>query len=653
MRPTGLFVALAVLVLVVPAVASGIPETTVSRSQRTVNLYIPAVGQGDDGQLFGVLSVLTLTAERPGRGDVFVRTQPLAEVDMQGAARLAVLAAGEFSGQDINAWDYYFTVTTDSPIIGGPSAGAAMSAAATSILMDWELDPDVSVTGMINPDLSVGPVGGLLHKAEALASVNVETFLIPAGQRVQYTVVATENPDGTVSRRQEAVDVVQAAQQRWGLEVVEVEDLYEALGAFTGRDVRAPTADVDPLVHQTYQALMAEVSQSQRANATSLLDLARTAFGAVSAEMGTSDREAVEAHLASAEEGLRRADEATAATRHYQSSSFSFQSLVQSRSALAFTGFYTTRATSPAGYARDYLEQIEAALAEARAALPARPFPWTSGELGGQAAVEFRFQDAEGLLADARTALGQGEIAASLQNVAFAHERVGSAYWWAILRDRAGGLAPNETVTQDGLEALGEDLDVAASLTVAYAARVLEEAGGGSEALTGATDELALAQRAAQEGRLASGVYGFLRVQSMVSGAMAALNPPENLVNRLATLRDRAAYEIEVARAEDVEPLFAVSVFEFAEFQAENEPAAAYESLTLARLAARVTLTAAGYQAPAARIPPLPLELAYSPDQRSLQGAAWAFLVLVAVPGALALGLAGVIASATAPRGKK
>src|SRR5687768_5183795 len=85
---------LVVASLVLSPIASG-QEGAQSVDRTTVTMWIPAVGQREDGTLFGVASSMTVTMQRPGTGEVFLSTKPQAQLDMQGSARLAVETAGE------------------------------------------------------------------------------------------------------------------------------------------------------------------------------------------------------------------------------------------------------------------------------------------------------------------------------------------------------------------------------------------------------------------------------------------------------------------------------------------------------------------------------------------------------------------------------
>ncbi|MEZ5171561.1 MAG: S16 family serine protease [Acidimicrobiia bacterium] len=152
--------------------------------------------------------------------------------------------------------------------IDGPSAGGALTVATLSAFRGDELDPNVVMTGTINPDGTIGPVGGIPQKisgAVAVANGDVEpiggndsgsdgsgdeeslgvvdaalrpagddldtgdsgsssevTMLIPAGQEMSVDLATGEEVN--------VIDVAEAE----GVQVKEVADIYEAYEEFTG-----------------------------------------------------------------------------------------------------------------------------------------------------------------------------------------------------------------------------------------------------------------------------------------------------------------------------------------------------------------------------------------------------------------------------------
>jgi hypothetical protein len=133
----------------------------------------------------------------------------------------AVTVATLLTGAKLEG-NYRFEV---SGAIDGPSAGALTTVAVLSLLRGDTIATDITMTGTINPDGTVGPVGGIPEKIVGTAKAGYKRILIPAGQR-------NSESEATGS----LVDVVDLG-KRNGATVTEVNDIYEAYKAFTGKDL--------------------------------------------------------------------------------------------------------------------------------------------------------------------------------------------------------------------------------------------------------------------------------------------------------------------------------------------------------------------------------------------------------------------------------
>ncbi len=78
-----------------------------------------------------------------------------------------------------------YSIKTNATLIGGPSAGAALTVATVAALENKTLKNDIMITGTIWPDGSIGEVGGILEKAKAARDVGIKVFLVPLGQGEQ------------------------------------------------------------------------------------------------------------------------------------------------------------------------------------------------------------------------------------------------------------------------------------------------------------------------------------------------------------------------------------------------------------------------------------------------------------------------------------
>lgn len=142
-------------------------------------LKIPAVDNNGDG----VTTTLIVEAV-PGTGKTLVDIDSLLFIaDTQNSIRVAKEVASQFTGLDLSKYDLIYHLDANASVIGGPSAGAAVTIATISALEKQSLKQDVMITGGINHDGTISPVGGIVDKAKAAKSVGANLFLVPLDQK--------------------------------------------------------------------------------------------------------------------------------------------------------------------------------------------------------------------------------------------------------------------------------------------------------------------------------------------------------------------------------------------------------------------------------------------------------------------------------------
>ncbi|VVB73746.1 Archaeal Lon protease [uncultured archaeon] len=141
-------------------------------SNRT--LYVPAVINENMSEMVQI-GVET----RPGNGEAFTSIYPAVGYDTQGSERTA--AAIAFATVGRNDCDVIMRFMTSSGVnhVDGPSAGGAMTVLLLSALTGEGLRDDFSITGTIESDGTIGQVGGIPLKAEAVAKSGVPLFITP------------------------------------------------------------------------------------------------------------------------------------------------------------------------------------------------------------------------------------------------------------------------------------------------------------------------------------------------------------------------------------------------------------------------------------------------------------------------------------------
>lgn len=122
-----------------------------------------------------------------GDGKVLINTNPFVEPDTQYSAITAVKVAENFTNIKLDNKNIIFNFDislkgNETGLIGGPSAGAAMTIASIAAIEGRIPKKGVVVTGAILPDGEIGWVGGIIEKGQAAVDLGKQKFLIPKGQ---------------------------------------------------------------------------------------------------------------------------------------------------------------------------------------------------------------------------------------------------------------------------------------------------------------------------------------------------------------------------------------------------------------------------------------------------------------------------------------
>ncbi|MBT3303940.1 hypothetical protein HN592_00975 [Candidatus Woesearchaeota archaeon] len=176
-----------------------------------------------------------------GKGRVFLETSPLTKVDTQVSTRFAKQIACDFLEVDCSNLDFIYTIKSDAPIVGGPSAGASMAILTVATLKDIPLNKDLAITGTINSGGVIGPVGGIDAKARAAEKIGLKKVLIPIGEQIN----SSNSTNLTI-------------------EVMAVGTLNEALFEFTGKKLkkeRTGNVVIDPEYTKIMKSVSTELCQ--------------------------------------------------------------------------------------------------------------------------------------------------------------------------------------------------------------------------------------------------------------------------------------------------------------------------------------------------------------------------------------------------------
>ncbi|MBL8829567.1 MAG: hypothetical protein JNM18_21490 [Planctomycetaceae bacterium] len=227
-----------------------------SETERPTNQGLPEVtvwaltyGQRGDGKSVGFCSPIHITAGNPRGNRVrigFFESEVAGTgAQWRSAGWSAALVAAQLTDFDPRTLQVSFEFEGR---VDGPSAGALMTIGVLAAARGDKVRDDAAMTGTINPDGTIGPVGGIPYKLEGAARQQKKLVLIPGGLRFE------RNDDG------DSVDLIEHG-RKLGMEVRPVVDIYSAYKLFTGVDLpRPPQASVPELSTKMESAIVGKTS---------------------------------------------------------------------------------------------------------------------------------------------------------------------------------------------------------------------------------------------------------------------------------------------------------------------------------------------------------------------------------------------------------
>ena len=180
--------------------------------------------------------VTPMTAEvKQGSGKILINIDKLNYwTDTQQSMQTARAVAEKITGVDAKKLDLIYSIKTENAtLVGGPSAGAALTVATIAALQNKTLPTDIMITGTIEEDGSIGKVGGVIQKAAAAKAIGAKLFLVPKGEGTQVYTKPEENctrAAGFVFCETNYKRVEVSVGESVGIEVKEVSTIEEAMG---------------------------------------------------------------------------------------------------------------------------------------------------------------------------------------------------------------------------------------------------------------------------------------------------------------------------------------------------------------------------------------------------------------------------------------
>jgi uncharacterized protein len=537
-------------------------------------------GDGEEGALLGAQVIVV-----NGTGHVFVDTNPYTQVDLQGSARLAAMVASDVLGVDEKTYDFYYIIDISSPIIGGPSAGAALTVATIAAINKWTLKPNVIMTGMINPDESIGPVGGIPYKLEAAAAKNYTLFLVPEGQTTVTEKKYTAYIEGThiiSGDNEEKVDVVELG-KKLNVTVKEVSTIQEVVLAFTDHEITMPAYKGTILTTQ-YMDLLKPLAENLKSESGSMYN--ETISSPSKTELTDT-----------AKDILDRADKMYEDKKYYAAVSLYFNSMFTMRFSQWKEGY--EKSSNKEQYITELENRVEKQIQASESDLENfTMYGITDVEAVG--AAESRITVARMRLDEAKKLNDTDE---KISSMAFANERARTAQWWLILSTPNGKVVP-EKILKDRA---GWYLSQAQSINT-YMMTLISESGSHPEITGAAADDISNAQKEMERGYYAGSIFDSLQATTKASTAIGLMGQiePQKKVDQSY---EAAKAAINEARLAGIEPTLAVSAFEYGETM--TNPYDKISQYSYAKMIAKTSIVLNSHSIPSNETPIKPVITPY------------------------------------------
>ena len=527
-----------------------------------------------------------------------------------------------------------------------------MTVATIALLENWDLSGETVMTGMINPDGSIGPIGGITHKIDAAYSVGAMHFLIPYGQGTYTEMVSTIETTGGWTRtvaKPVTRNVADYAMDNYGMTITEVADVNEALENFTGYRFFFDDANGE-ITTDDYLASMEPLS-------TSLLQDAKDAYYNASIELEAADipnqyptyyKDDIEDYLIAAEEKLTQSEESYENETFYTSTSKSFQSLIYSRFVSYAYDYWTTEEDS---FIEDLLQEVKDWHNDASdEAKNAEINGFISLQTVG--AAQRRASEAKQYLDSAESMYNSGlniysDVLDFLYRLTFVVERSNSIGWWIDI-----GSYFNETGTldKDTLDDLALEYIEEAQQATVYSSIILSEMGStygdSTDYLSYAEELLETARDDLDKGYPAAALFEALEATVRANLAIEIIGIEPEVKIELAS--ESAINKISKSRQQGIEPVLAVSYYEYAESltnESEFDSALLYYKYS-GMIAGVLSFSNSTLGTSTSRYVGLPTILTISED--------WLFTIITATALALILGIGiGLIIGGTTLKDKE
>ena len=329
------FFSLTVLILLITFIPISFAQTA------EMNILAVAKSQNTTGSA----AKLTLTITE-GTGETFISVTPAANLDTQLSTRLAKNVACDFLEVDCSNKNFFYTISANSNIIGGPSASAAVTVLTAALLDNQKINKEITITGTITSGGLIGGVGGIKEKIDAAELSGMKKVLVPLGKSRDRIDAADDynnedynnNEDNNINRNigssnnfnNSNITKITKTLREYGLEkgieVVEVATLADALTEISGKDYRKELKEIK--ISPMYVKKMDNISNDLCMRADGFLSELRSNNQSNYSEINNPEKNNKSNNLINAVDFTQKAKEAYDSGKYYSSASYCYSALI-------------------------------------------------------------------------------------------------------------------------------------------------------------------------------------------------------------------------------------------------------------------------------------------------------------------------------------
>ncbi len=490
---------------------------------------IPIAGvKQEDSTYTGVLANLTVEIA-PGNGRVFVDTMPLTQVDTQASARMAKEAICELLNADCRNYDFFYIIRSENPLVGGPSAGAAMASCTLSLLTGIPLYNDTVITGTINPDASIGPVGSIFEKMSSLKGKGYKYFLAPEDSEIETTLI-----NNTLTE----VNLSKYAQEELKIQFVTIGDIIEAFKYMAGYSIQLKNVSSADVASKEYEEVMKEMSCELVNKAQETYDLVKNSDFA---ELLNNSFSLLNQSKSYFNQG-----------NYYSSASYAVRSLIFS----TYVKYLLNYSEGDSSYVLDVINSLNNSISEYNSALLSNLTIDHIYDIESLAITIDRVKEAESLLNQAESLYDLGLLTNALYTAAFADVRLLTAKQWSSLIDYFNG---NESIKFDinSIKPLVIERLEQARNSIAYARTIMTD-----ENLLSSEEHLTNAVKAFNKGSYIYALFEALKARAEANLAME-IRGVSNISTKISSKIKSAARAIKRAEERGLLPFLSISFLEY------------------------------------------------------------------------------------------